>query len=295
MDPEGEFDAWRARELARLLRDKSKQAEKDAEREEIERRRAMPEDVRMAEDLAYAEETRTREKGEMGFLQKYYHKGAFVQDENDELFNRNYLAAAESEVDKSALPEIMQVRDFGKRSRTKYKHLTAEDTSQGGWGTAHQSFGKPSDANQAQTGCWNCGGQHSRADCPNPDMTGMDNPNVIDGVYIPGLDKGDGGRGGRGGRGGFGRGGASGRGGPSGRGGFGTAANTAPLGAGSRWAGEKRPREEDGEERRNRPREGRNDRREERERDDRRDRERRDRDRDDRDHDRRDHHHRDRR
>lgn len=77
IDAEAEFDSWRARELARLLRDKQAKAAVDEERAEIERRRAMPEEQRLAEDLAHAEETRNREKGEMGFLQKYYHKGAF--------------------------------------------------------------------------------------------------------------------------------------------------------------------------------------------------------------------------
>lgn len=77
IDPELEFDQWRARELARLLRDKQAQAARDAEQEEIERRRAMPEEQRLAEDMAYADETRAREQGQMGFMQKYYHKGAF--------------------------------------------------------------------------------------------------------------------------------------------------------------------------------------------------------------------------
>lgn len=275
LDPEGEFDAWRARELARLLRDKAKQAEADAERAEIERRRAMPEDIRMAEDLEFAEATRNKEKPQMGFLQKYYHKGAFHQDDDSDLFTRDYTAATESQVDMAALPKVLQVRDYGKASRTKYTHLTDQDTSSGGWGTAHQAFGRPADAqNQGQTGCWNCGGDHMRADCPN--AADMGNPNdlgMIDGIRIPGLAEkqaaergGFGGRG-RGGRGGFG----------GGRGGaMGTAANTAPLGSGSRAWGSggsgrdrKRPREEDGDrDRRDRPRYS--DRERDRDRDDRR-------------------------
>lgn len=79
IDPETEFDLWRARELARLLRDKMAQAERDAEQAEIERRRAMPEEQRLREDMEYADGTRAREKGQMGFMQKYYHKGAFHQ------------------------------------------------------------------------------------------------------------------------------------------------------------------------------------------------------------------------
>jgi hypothetical protein len=77
LDPALEFDEWRARELARLLRDKKAQAERDAEQEEIERRRALPEEQRMAEDMAFADQTRAREKGQMGFMQKYYHRGVF--------------------------------------------------------------------------------------------------------------------------------------------------------------------------------------------------------------------------
>lgn len=77
LDPALEFDQWRARELARLLRDKQAQAERDREQEEIERRRALPEEQRMAEDMAFADETRAKEKGQMGFMQKYYHRGAF--------------------------------------------------------------------------------------------------------------------------------------------------------------------------------------------------------------------------
>ena len=79
LDAAAEFDSWRARELARLLRDKQAQTERDEEKEDIERRRALPEEQRLREDMEYAEQTRQKEKGEMGFLQKYYHKGAFHQ------------------------------------------------------------------------------------------------------------------------------------------------------------------------------------------------------------------------
>ncbi|CAK9786441.1 hypothetical protein CC85DRAFT_329584 [Cutaneotrichosporon oleaginosum] len=283
LDPEAEFDAWRARELARLLREKEKQAAADAEQAEIERRRAMPEDVRLAEDLAYAEASRAKEKPQMGFLQKYYHKGAFHQDEDDALLSRDYTAATESQVDMAALPKVLQVRDYGKASRSKYTHLTDQDTTSGGWGTAHQAFGRPSDqVNQGGTGCWNCGGDHMRADCPVAEDMG--NPNdlgMIDGVRIPGLaerqaaERGFGRGRGRGGRGGVGRGGGRGV----------TGANTAPLATSRAWgeggSGErKRPREDEREERRERPRYSEPERERDRDRGERGDRRRDDRDRD---------------
>ncbi|RSH79806.1 uncharacterized protein EHS24_009466 [Apiotrichum porosum] len=225
LDAEGEFDAWRARELARLLREKTAQAQADAEREEIERRRAMPEDQRLAEDMAYADGTRAAEKGEMGFLQTYYHKGAFHQDDDSEIFRRDYTGASESQVDMSALPAVMQVRNFGKKSRSKYTHLTDQDTSSGGWGTGHQAFARPGDVGQQQQGCWNCGGPHNRADCPN---NNMNDPNVIGGVNIGGSGAPQSYGGGFGGRD---------RGGPPGGSSGPTSSNSAALGSGSgsRW------------------------------------------------------------
>ncbi|WVF69706.1 hypothetical protein IAT40_004485 [Kwoniella sp. CBS 6097] len=200
LDPTAEFDAWRARELARLLRDKQAQAARDEEKEEIERRRAMPEEQRLQEDLEHAAKTREREKGEMGFLQKYYHKGAFHQD--DEILNRDYTGATQSSVDMSMLPKVMQVRDFGKASRSKYTHLADQDTTQGGWGQAARAAG-PGGLGTTQNGCWNCGGPHLRKDCPNN--------NINDGNIVAGAGIGPG-----------------------------TSANTAQLGSGTRsWGGDR--------------------------------------------------------
>jgi microfibrillar-associated protein 1 len=65
-------------------------------------------------------------------MQKYYHKGAFYQDSDDTIFKRDYNLPTPLEMqDKSMLPEILQKRQgsFGKKGQSKYKHLTAEDTT----------------------------------------------------------------------------------------------------------------------------------------------------------------------
>lgn len=65
-------------------------------------------------------------------MQKYYHKGAFYQDSNDPIFKRDYNLPTPLEMqDKSALPEILQKREgkFGSKGQSKYKHLSAEDTT----------------------------------------------------------------------------------------------------------------------------------------------------------------------
>ncbi len=80
LDPEGEFEAWRLRELGRIKRDKESAIVREKEREEIERRRALPEEQRLQEDLERANKLREEKpKGQQKFLQKYWHKGAFHQ------------------------------------------------------------------------------------------------------------------------------------------------------------------------------------------------------------------------
>ncbi|KAJ6573968.1 microfibrillar-associated protein MFAP1, Zn finger, CCHC type protein [Mycena vulgaris] len=166
LDPEGEFEAWRLRELGRIKKEKEEELRREEEREEVERRRALPEEQRMKEDLERAQKLRDEKpKGAQKFLQKYWHKGAFHQDE-EILKRHDFTEATESTVDVSMLPKVMQVKNFGKRSRTKYTHLLDQDTtvSTGGFGgnASVKAGGKSTDGG----GCFLCGGPHLKKDCP---------------------------------------------------------------------------------------------------------------------------------
>ncbi|TKA69030.1 hypothetical protein B0A55_07268 [Friedmanniomyces simplex] len=148
LDPEAERASWKLRELKRVRRDRLSIEEKEKEREEIERRRNMTAEEREAEDREYiaAQHEEREGKGKMGFMQKYYHKGAFFgagegDDEQDEevraVLSRDLAGAqvADEAGDKSGLPEYMRIRDMtqlGRKGRTKYKDLRGEDT--GRWG-----------------------------------------------------------------------------------------------------------------------------------------------------------------
>ncbi|TDL28934.1 hypothetical protein BD410DRAFT_781492 [Rickenella mellea] len=168
IDPTAEFEAWRLRELERIKRDKEEQMKREKEREEVERRRALPEDVRLKEDLEHAQESRdAKPKGQQKFLQKYWHKGAFHQDA-EILKKHDFTAPTESTIDVTLLPKVMQVKNFGKRSQTKYTHLVDQDTTvgNGGFGGAkilNKPGMKPGDLG---SGCFVCGGPHLKKDCP---------------------------------------------------------------------------------------------------------------------------------
>ena len=68
------------RELQRIKRMKEEELKMEMEREEVEKRRALPQEQRDKEDIEHATKLReAKPKGQQKFLQKYYHKGAFHQ------------------------------------------------------------------------------------------------------------------------------------------------------------------------------------------------------------------------
>ena len=142
LDPEAEFAAWKLRELKRVKREREAIETAEKEREEVERRRNLSKEEREAEDKAFIDRQKEEQdgKGKMGYLQKYYHKGAFFQDDaKAEGLDRRDIMASRYQDDvknREALPEYMQIRDMtrlGRKGRTKYKDLKSEDT--GKWGT----------------------------------------------------------------------------------------------------------------------------------------------------------------
>jgi microfibrillar-associated protein 1 len=134
-DDEEEYEAWREREIRRVKRERNEKIEKEKERKEIERRRNLTDYERRKEDEE--EQEVPREKKEWNYMQKYYKQGVFYQDlkekEGDhfgEVLKRDYASAptAEDKVNYSILPKVMQVKNFGKKGRTKYTDLVSEDT-----------------------------------------------------------------------------------------------------------------------------------------------------------------------
>ena len=138
-EEEADFAAWKLRELKRMQRDLKAQAAAEEELASTLARRAMT-DAQRAEDDRRLEaaglKVFTKEKRGRGFMQKHYHKGVFYMDE-DSLKDKNDVrlrvdadaATGADKVDKKILPKAMQVRDFGKKSQSKWTHLAAEDTT----------------------------------------------------------------------------------------------------------------------------------------------------------------------
>ncbi|KAJ0425417.1 splicing factor, Prp19-binding domain-containing protein [Aspergillus carlsbadensis] len=146
-DPEAEYAAWKLRELKRIKREREAIEAAEKEREEIERRRNLTAEEREREDqefIAKQKEDREASRGQTGFMQRYFHKGAFFRPdlEKEGLDQRNVMGARfADDVSRETLPQYMQIRDMtklGKRGRTRYKDLRSEDTGRFGDGYSNR-------------------------------------------------------------------------------------------------------------------------------------------------------------
>merc|ERR1712088_398961 len=101
------------------------------EQAELERLRNLTEEERRMELQKNPKVvTNKAAKGKYKFLQKYYHRGAFYLDNEEDVLKRDTTGATlEDRFDKTVLPKVMQVKNFGRSSRTKYTHLVDQDTT----------------------------------------------------------------------------------------------------------------------------------------------------------------------
>lgn len=129
---EEEYEAWKVRELKRIKRDREERENMEREKQELERLHNMTEEERRQElKLNPKVVTNKASKGKYKFLQKYYHRGAFFLDKEDEVLKRDFSAPTlEDHFEKTVLPKVMQVKNFGRSGRTKYTHLVDQDTTQ---------------------------------------------------------------------------------------------------------------------------------------------------------------------
>ena len=117
---QAEYEAWKVRELRRILRDREEVERYEAEIAEIERRRKMTEAERELENARLGtDHNEKKDKVAYNFMQRYYHKGAFYQGNEDEdgarltdeqkaLLSRDYnMPTGEDKMDKSVLPAVL--------------------------------------------------------------------------------------------------------------------------------------------------------------------------------------------
>lgn len=129
---EEEYEAWKVRELKRIKRDRETTEKEQQDKEETDKLHSMTEEERRAYLRTQPKViTNQAAKGKYKFLQKYYHRGAFFLDEEQTVFTRDVAQPTlEDHFDKTVLPKVMQVKNFGRAGRTKYTHLVDQDTTE---------------------------------------------------------------------------------------------------------------------------------------------------------------------
>ncbi|XP_074271328.1 uncharacterized protein LOC141595263 [Silene latifolia] len=121
-----EYESWKAREIARIKRDRDPKI-KMKEKEEIEKVRNMTEEERKKTKSGRS----CAPKKKWTFLQTYRHKGAYFQsDPDDAIYWRDFWApTGDDKLNKSILPKVMQVKNLGRKGSTKWTHLVNKDTT----------------------------------------------------------------------------------------------------------------------------------------------------------------------
>lgn len=132
LEQDAEFKAWKEREKQRYIRQREQSDRIQMEKAQVEELRSQTLEQRQSywrqreETSAEAKSQRTQYR----FMQKYYHKGVFFQDAEAPVLQKDYDAPVQSDAsDATVLPSIMQVKNFGKKGRSKWTHLVAEDTT----------------------------------------------------------------------------------------------------------------------------------------------------------------------
>jgi microfibrillar-associated protein 1 len=115
------FDLWKVRELRRVKTEREEARAAEAEKAELLRRRSLTDAQRKAEDEEFARQRADfgADKAKWAFLQRYYHKGAFFQEEDETgnaklgpVMMQDFGAATGRDAigDREAMPAPMQVR-----------------------------------------------------------------------------------------------------------------------------------------------------------------------------------------
>eukprot|EP01104_Vermistella_antarctica_P010466 TRINITY_DN279_c3_g1_i1.p1 TRINITY_DN279_c3_g1~~TRINITY_DN279_c3_g1_i1.p1 ORF type:complete len:519 (+),score=165.86 TRINITY_DN279_c3_g1_i1:279-1835(+) len=127
LDDMTEYESWKEREMTRIKRSRDERAVVENDRAELVARRKLTDaEIMMVDRQKLAK----KEKTKHNFMQKFYHKGAFYQDDESAVVQRRADEGTETDrVDKSLLPKVMQVKRFGRSGQSKYTHLVDQDTT----------------------------------------------------------------------------------------------------------------------------------------------------------------------